>query len=99
VIVEHALLAVTPGREADYESSLRRALPIIESAPGCHGAQVRRQLEDPSTYLLLVNWESIGAHQAFRASDLFDAWRDLTHPYYATRPDVTHFEEPVDRDA
>ena len=73
------------------------ALPIIEAAPGCHGAVVRRQVEDPSTYLLLVRWESLEAHQAFRDSPLFDAWRDLTHPFYTRRPSVTHFAEPLER--
>ncbi len=75
------------------------ALPLIESAPGCHGAEVRRQVEDPSTYLLLVRWESLAAHQAFRDSPLFDAWRGLTHIFYTRRPAVTHLEEPLERPA
>lgn len=95
MIVEHALLHVTSGREEEFEASLPLALPLIESAPGCHGAQVRRQVEDRSTYLLLVNWVSVEAHMAFRDSDLFGPWRELTHAFYAGRPVVTHFESPV----
>ena len=48
MITEHALLPVTAGREREFEDSMREALPIIESAPGCHGAEVRAQVEDPS---------------------------------------------------
>jgi heme-degrading monooxygenase HmoA len=98
MIVEHALLRVTPGREREFETSLTRALPVIESAPGCHGAEVRPQVEDPSTYLLLVRWSSVRAHVDFRASDLFEPWRELTHPFYDEPPVVTHFEEPVGRE-
>jgi heme-degrading monooxygenase HmoA len=97
VIVEHALLHVTPGRHEEFETSLARALPIIESAPGCHGVEVRRQVEDPSTYLLLVRWSSVAVHQEFRASDLFESWRALTHVFYVEPAVVTHFGEPVAR--
>ncbi|MFI5036486.1 MAG: antibiotic biosynthesis monooxygenase family protein [Acidimicrobiales bacterium] len=97
MIVEHALLHVTPGRAAQFEGSLAEALPIIESAPGCGGAEVRRQVEDASTYLLLVRWTSVQAHRDFRASKLFAPWRELTHPFYAEAPAVTHFDAPAPR--
>jgi heme-degrading monooxygenase HmoA len=97
VILEHAWLPVTPGREDEFEASMRRALPVIESAPECFGAEVRRQLEDPSVYLLTVRWATYEAHMAFRASDLFVTWRELTHPYYREPAVVTHFDEPLTR--
>ncbi len=54
MMLEHALLTVKPGEEMAFETSLRDALPIIESAEGCWGAEVRRQAENESIYLLLV---------------------------------------------
>ena len=97
MIVEHAWLPVTPGREADFETAMRAALAVIESAPGCGGAEVRRQIEDPTTYLLTVRWTSLEAHQAFRDSDLFVTWRAATHPFYREPATVTHFREPLAR--
>lgn len=97
MMYEHALLEITSGREADFEASMRRALPIIESAPHCHGAVVRRQAEDPSVYLLMVTWDSVEDHLAFRETPLFLEWRALTHPFYAQAPSVTHFHEPLER--
>jgi quinol monooxygenase YgiN len=94
-MLEHALLAVTPGREVDFEASMLRALPIISSAPECYGAEVRRQDEDRSIFLLLVHWSSVEAHMAFRETELFQQWRTLTHPFYATPPSVTHFHDPL----
>ena len=73
MIIEHALAATWP--RVAKPSTRRRstaALPIIESAPGCRGAEVRRQVEDPSAYLLLVRWDSVEAHLAFRETGLFD---------------------------
>ena len=97
MIVEHALLRISDNKAAGFEASMSRALPIIETAPGCHGAEVRRQVEDSSVYLLLVRWESVEAHLAFRQSDLFESWRTLTHPWYVDVPQVTHFSAPIER--
>ena len=97
MILEHAWLPVTPGREAQFEASTRLALPIIESAPDCLGAELRRQEENGSIYLLLVRWTSIEAHMAFRQSPLFEQWRSLTHPFYCEPATVTHFHDPLDR--
>ena len=95
MIVEHALLPITPGQETAFEASMRQALPIITSAPHCHGAEVRRQVEDGSIYLLLVRWDSVAAHMAFRETDLFNQWKALTHHFYVHPPTVTHFHEPL----
>lgn len=96
MIVEHALLQVHAGQEDVFESSMIEALPIIRAASGCHGAEVRRQIEDPNCYLLLVTWESVDAHMVgFRQSADFERWRELTHPFYVERPLVTHFNEPL----
>jgi heme-degrading monooxygenase HmoA len=96
-MLEHALLRVRAGEEGDFEASLREALPIIESAEDCFGAEVRRQAEDGSVYLLLVRWSSVEAHFAFRETALFSTWRSLTHPFYEETPTVTHFFEPLER--
>ncbi len=97
MMLEHALLTITPGREGEFESSMKIALDVIEAAPGCHGAEVRRQAEDGSVFLLLVRWESIDAHMDFRETELFERWRSLTHPFYVSAPSVTHFHEPLGR--
>jgi heme-degrading monooxygenase HmoA len=97
MMLEHALLLVKEGEEADFEASMREALPIIESAAECFGAEVRRQEEDGSIYLLLVRWGSLEAHMAFRETGLYDSWRSLTHHFYREAISVTHFHEPLTR--
>jgi heme-degrading monooxygenase HmoA len=43
----------------------------------------------------MVRWASVEAHMDFRNSDLFKEWQVLTHPFYSTKPTVTHFHEPI----
>jgi heme-degrading monooxygenase HmoA len=94
VITEHALIHVTEGQKSAFESGLASALAIITSAPGCHRAEVRRQHEDPNQYLLLVEWDNVEAHMAFRESELFAPWKELTWVFYDQPSQVTHFFHP-----
>lgn len=94
MITEHALVHVTAGQEATFEASVASALPIITSAPGCHRAEVRKQHEDPNAYLLLVEWDSVEAHLAFRETELFARWKELTWVFYDQPAQVTHFSPP-----
>jgi heme-degrading monooxygenase HmoA len=93
VIAEHAWLTITAGREDEFFDAVTSVLAVIESAPGCHGAEIRRQIENPSIFLLMVRWDSVDAHMAFRASADFDVWRAHTAPYYEAPSQVTHFSE------
>ncbi|MFZ1062765.1 MAG: hypothetical protein WAN30_04765 [Acidimicrobiales bacterium] len=44
---------------------------------------------------MLVQWESVEAHGEFRSSELFTRWKALTHHFYSTPANVTHFLEPL----
>jgi quinol monooxygenase YgiN len=99
LIREHAQLSITPGEEAAFEAVLPTALDVITSAPGCHRAEVHRGIESPSTYLLLVWWDSVEAHQAFRGSERFAEWRGHVQPHWAELPHVEHFDLVAERDA
>jgi heme-degrading monooxygenase HmoA len=96
-MLEHVVVAVTPGREDEFETSALKALPILDSAAGCFGGEFRRQEEDGTKYLLLIHWESVETHMAWRETEDFQRWRELTHPFYVERPVVTHFHEPLTR--
>ena len=59
VILEHAILDVIPGREAEFESAFAQAKPIIAASPGCKYASLSRCLERTGCYLLIVDWERL----------------------------------------
>jgi heme-degrading monooxygenase HmoA len=92
VITEHALLPVKPGLEAEFESAFAEARPIIASMPGFISLQLKRGIESPSNYLLLVEWESVEHHEVgFRQSPEYQQWRALLHHFYDPFPVVEHF--------
>ncbi|WP_022889976.1 antibiotic biosynthesis monooxygenase family protein [Agromyces italicus] len=92
MILEHALLPVVPGREAEFETVFAEAKQIISSMPGFIDLTLSRSIETPSEYLLLVHWESVEAHErGFRGSPEYARWRALLHGFYQPFPVVEHF--------
>lgn len=94
MILEVAILDVIPGREADFESDFAKAERIISSMKGHISHQLKRCLEQPSRYMLLVQWERLEDHtDGFRNSPEYQEWRALLHHYYDPAPQVTHYRD------
>jgi heme-degrading monooxygenase HmoA len=97
VILESAVLNVKPGREAAFEAAVAKAQPLIAASPGCLNVEVRRCLETPNRYLLLVNWRTLEDHTVgFRQSPAYQEWRNLLHHFYDPFPQVEHYAPPLD---
>lgn len=94
MILEHALLPVAPGGEADFERAFAIARPLIAQQPGCRSVALHRSIETPNEYVLLVEWDDVEAHtQGFRRSPEYERWRELLHRFYDPFPVVEHFVE------
>lgn len=94
MIVEHAELTVEAGREREFAEVFGKAREVLAEADGFRWAELLRGAERPSTFLLLVGWESVEAHTVgFRESEAFGRWRALVGPFFAGPPAVEHFHE------
>ena len=94
MILEHAVLPVRPGTEARFIEAFDEAKQIISSMTGFRSLTLSRCVERPSTYLLLVTWDTLQDHtEGFRSSDGYQEWRRLLHHFYEPFPTVEHFEQ------
>ena len=92
MILEHALLPVRPGQEADFERAFATATDIISAVPGFRNLTLSRCLERPGGYLLLVEWDRLEDHtEGFRGSPAYEDWRALLHSFYDPFPVVEHY--------
>jgi heme-degrading monooxygenase HmoA len=93
MVTEHAELPVIAGREDEFEAAFAKAKALIAASPGFGGLTLSRGIERPGVYLLLVEWETVDAHQVgFRGSSAYEEWRALLHHFYDPFPVVEHFE-------
>lgn len=91
MIYELAHIEIQPGTQEKFEAGVQAAAPLFQRAKGCHGMELRQVLEDPNTYLLVVQWETLEDHTVhFRGSEDFQAWRTLVGGYFAKLPEVRH---------
>ena len=93
-ILEVAVLTVRPGQERDFELAFGEAQAIIAASPGCLRHQLRRCVERPNQYILLVSWRTLEDHTVgFRQSGPYQEWKRLLHHFYDPSPTVEHYAD------
>ena len=96
MILERAIFAIQPGTEQDFEVAMKQAKEVVAQARGFRSLTLQRGIEQPSSYLLLIEWDSVEDHmQGFRESELFVRWRELIGAYFAAAPEVEHYHAAV----
>lgn len=93
MVLEVALIDVRPGTETDFRDGYRRVRKALSDSPGLLSIRMTQGVETPSRFVLLVEWDSLASHEAFRASDRFAVWRSGIGPHFAQPPHVEHFAD------
>ena len=90
MVLEVAIFDVT---DADgFEAAYLGARELLLSSDGCRSARMTRGIESPNRFVLLVEWDSVAAHEDnFRATERFPVWRAAIGPFFAAPPRVEHF--------
>src|SRR6266852_36059 len=90
--LEVAILNVGASAGDEFEIAFREASAIIASMPGYVSHELRRCVEVPNRYILLVHWRSLEDHTVdFRQSPEYQRWRNLLHHFYDPFPTVEHY--------
>lgn len=93
MILEVAILNIKNGLSDEFEKSFEKAQLIILSMEGYISHQLKKCVEKNDKYILLVNWETIEAHEiGFRKSKEYQEWKQLLHHFYDPFPIVEHYK-------
>jgi heme-degrading monooxygenase HmoA len=91
MVLEVADIDVRPGDEDQFVAAYRTVRAVLHETPGCRSVRMTRGVESPSRFVLLVEWDSVDAHeQNFRGSERFTQWRAAIGPHFAAPPRVEH---------
>ncbi len=94
MVIEVADLQITPGAEEEFVEAFLGVRDVLAGTPGCRSVRMTRCIESPSRFVLLVEWDSVEAHeQNFRATDRFGHWRAAIGGFFAEPPHVEHVQE------
>lgn len=94
MILEVAILDVVPGQESEFQASFAKAQAFLSIMSGYISHDLRRCIENPARYILLVQWEKLEDHtEGFRGSAAYQEWKSLLHHFYEPFPVVEHYAE------
>jgi len=97
VIIEFAQLTIRPGSEREFEKVFPAAIGLLAGSRGYLSHELRRSVETPNRYALVVQWRTLEDHTVgFRGSPAFTQWRAHIGPFFESPPVVEHFQ-PVAR--
>src|ERR1700683_5306880 len=91
MVIERAELPIAVGREQEFEQQFMKAGQLLRAARGCRTVSLARGIESPSQYLLLIEWDTVEAHQAFTATAEMGQVRNLIGAFFAGKPNTGHF--------
>ena len=94
MILEIAEIRIAPGQQAAFDEAIQRALTtVLSKAKGMRGYKVNKGIESPERYVLQIFWDTLEDHTVgFREGPLFQQWRAIIGPFFASPPVVEHFE-------
>lgn len=93
MVVEIALLKAKAGAADQLRDGVRAARPVIARAPGYLTSVFYQGIENPESFILRVEWETLEAHMRdFRHSPLLVEWRSHFYHLLDGTPTVTHYE-------
>jgi heme-degrading monooxygenase HmoA len=100
MIVEIAIIDIKTGENAAFEANLEKAQAIINQSKGYISHEFHQCIEQENRYMLFIRWETLEAHTVgFRESDLFKEWRGLIGQFFATPPNVQHYDMKFEQKA
>jgi heme-degrading monooxygenase HmoA len=96
MVLEMAEFYIQVGQEADFIAAVGQGQALFMSSEGYIRHSLQQSIEDPTRFVLLIEWDSVEAHNVgFRESDRFPQWRALISPHFAKPPFVQHFNQVI----
>jgi heme-degrading monooxygenase HmoA len=94
MVLEVADIRVSAGQQTDFEAAVGLGLEtVLSKSPGFVSYEIRRCLETPERYLLLIEWRKLEDHTVgFRESEAYPQWSAIVRPFFAEAPHVEHFD-------
>lgn len=94
MVHEVATINVKAGSEDEFIAAFQASRELLAGTPGCQSVRFTRGIEQPSRFVLLVQWDSLEAHvEGFRGTERFTEWLGHIGRYFDGDPSVEHFAE------
>ena len=93
VIVEYIRYQIPAAEQTAFEEAYIAAEGPLRTSPHCLGWELARCAEDPTQYVLRIEWDSAEGHlQGFRTSPEFRDFFTAVRPFVDNIQEMRHYE-------
>ena len=93
MIIEYLRYTVPIERGDEFVAAYDRASEPLLAAPQCHAFNLARCVEDPTRFILRIEWTSADEHvKGFRGSEHFKAFFAHVKPFVEQIDEMRHYE-------
>jgi quinol monooxygenase YgiN len=93
MIVEYIRYHVADDQRSALERAYERAQSVLITSPHCLSYELSRCVEDPTSYILRIEWDSTQGHlKGFRGSSEFQTFFEAVRPFLNTSQEMRHYE-------
>ncbi len=92
MVREIAVFEVQEGQGDSFVEAYNGVSNVLNDAAGSHGATLHRGIENPNSFTLIVESDSVDAHTTLTKEPGFKDFGDAISPYLLGRPEVRHLE-------
>ena len=92
MVREIAMLRTREGQAEAFVEAYGGVANILNEAEGSRGASLHRGIEDPDSFTLIVEWDSVDAHTALTQTPRFESFGEAIGPFLAGQPEIRHVE-------
>lgn len=93
VIVEYIRYHIDAERRRAFEDGYATAQAALRSSPHCLGWELGRCVDDPTEYILRIEWDSAEGHlQGFRGGPQFRTFFAAIRPFVGDIQEMRHYE-------
>ena len=82
MLVERTEVQIKEGVEDEFAAVMgEKGVALLKGLDGVNSVSFGRGLENPDKFMLLIEWENMDAHMAFRKHARYPEFRSLISPY------------------
>ena len=90
-VLEKAELHIRPESRQAFQDVVPSALPLLRQAHGCRSVELLTGVERPDVHLLLIEWDSVSAHEEFTSTPEFARFVGLIKDLLGGPTGAEHF--------
>lgn len=93
MIVEYIRYTIPTERAAAFEAGYTAAQAALDASPHCLGWELARCAEEPTSYILRIEWDSADGHlHGFRQGPHFREFFAAIRPFVDDIQEMRHYE-------